>query len=636
MPFKTDKQRRYLFAMKPSVARQIAYKQEGGYSSTVSQGGRDFTVTTDGQVIDDQGAVITNTPAGRNVLARAKSGYTAEQAAATDKRIEGNVDGFRAMVEGGPTVLASFIPGVGEYLDMVELHDELRQNPINWGMVALLGGSLLVGFVPGIGDAAAAAMRTAVRPLIRGAEKIGVVDRTIRSQTIAANRAQSTGLPVPVPCQMATGGKVGECMVTPEGDVVKRGPVAGTETIYYLDNGVVKSRTGTREELAKEMGLSSANSLKKAQGGTKGNKWNKTGEFTDDQIHASAKAARDKEFVDPSTVEAVKGTRMSWKNFSGAERDEIEDSVDRVLADEIGKLGRQDIDDYGVIWGNPEPYQLVSDFYTDYKATAALEKEIAESAWPKIVEALEPWKEKGASDYNKLVAWAKNRSTKVFSKSHEGVTRNYGAEHRLSGAGLSGARKLDRLVRKQGNEWLKDIDLKGVDDKRKLKIAESGLIDTITGLGAHPIRSEGGYNQLITLKKQLGAALGKSNLGIDKLYTFDEAGKLVGVPHGVGLISGFDKSGAVKFPQSEATRYELGHKLEKQFLAEVEKRMRPVTTSEQLPQLMDWLTAPTLRGTSSTPFTHAPVIKGQGKQIDSPDPTTVDLFGHHKGTRGYE
>ena len=56
-----------------------------------------------------------------------------------------------------------FVPIVGDIKGAYELVQELRKDPINWAVAAGLTAALVVGIVPGIGDAAAAGIKKAVR-----------------------------------------------------------------------------------------------------------------------------------------------------------------------------------------------------------------------------------------------------------------------------------------------------------------------------------------------------------------------------------------------------------------------------------------------------------------------------------------
>ena len=142
-----------------------------GLLSTVSQSGRDFTVTPDGQVIDDQGNVITNTPAGRNALAKAGAGYTAEQTQATAARQQRNVEGVGNLLSATPEAIVSMLPIIGDAVAAKELYDVLQAKPVNWTLVGILTGGLAVGLIPGVGDAAATAIRKGGEMISKGSKE---------------------------------------------------------------------------------------------------------------------------------------------------------------------------------------------------------------------------------------------------------------------------------------------------------------------------------------------------------------------------------------------------------------------------------------------------------------------------------
>ena len=192
MPFKSEKQRRYLYANKPEVARQLAKDYSDG--GPVSE-------TYDPRTTDKYGP---GTSAGTN--------WTEQFGVGT----EGNTEMQKQMKELGYTA-ASFTPIIGDAIGAKELWDELQKNPISWGMVALLGGGLIIGLVPGLGDAAAKAMKAAVAPLMRQATRLGKVDTSIRQQVQALAKAEETGLPIPVTCNYADGRRVSKCVVSPDG-----------------------------------------------------------------------------------------------------------------------------------------------------------------------------------------------------------------------------------------------------------------------------------------------------------------------------------------------------------------------------------------------------------------------------------
>ena len=189
MPFKSEKQRRYLYANKPEVAKKFASYADGGL------------IAYDPRTTDKYGPGSSKLPS-----------WSEEFGVGT----EGNKQMQQKMKELGYNA-ASFTPIIGDAIGAKELWDELQANPVNWGMVALLGGALLVGVVPGFGDAIAGAMRTAVKPLLRNTKRIAKVDPQIRQQAEAYAKAKETGLPVPTTCTLVSGGSAKKCYVMPDG-----------------------------------------------------------------------------------------------------------------------------------------------------------------------------------------------------------------------------------------------------------------------------------------------------------------------------------------------------------------------------------------------------------------------------------
>ena len=59
------------------------------------------------------------------------------------------------------SIAAGFIPGVGESMDAYDAYGALKEG--NYGSAATIAGTGLLGLIPGVGDAAATAARTARR-----------------------------------------------------------------------------------------------------------------------------------------------------------------------------------------------------------------------------------------------------------------------------------------------------------------------------------------------------------------------------------------------------------------------------------------------------------------------------------------
>ena len=68
-------------------------------------------------------------------------------------------------------MVAEFTPILGDALAAEEIIRELQKTPINWKLIGILGGATLIGVIPGIGDAAAAAIKAGARAALSGVNK---------------------------------------------------------------------------------------------------------------------------------------------------------------------------------------------------------------------------------------------------------------------------------------------------------------------------------------------------------------------------------------------------------------------------------------------------------------------------------
>ena len=64
-----------------------------------------------------------------------------------------------------------FVPVIGDILAAEEVYRELQKEPINWTLVGILTAGTAVGVIPGIGDAAAAAIKKGGKALLSGSKK---------------------------------------------------------------------------------------------------------------------------------------------------------------------------------------------------------------------------------------------------------------------------------------------------------------------------------------------------------------------------------------------------------------------------------------------------------------------------------
>ena len=59
--------------------------------------------------------------------------------------------------------VAELTPVIGDAMAAKEVYDELQKDDPNYLLAGALGGATIIGLIPGIGDAAAAAIRTGAR-----------------------------------------------------------------------------------------------------------------------------------------------------------------------------------------------------------------------------------------------------------------------------------------------------------------------------------------------------------------------------------------------------------------------------------------------------------------------------------------
>ena len=78
--------------------------------------------------------------------------------------------GQRVAQSGVLGTVADFIPIVGDLKGAKELWDEIQKPQPNWPLIGALGGATVIGLIPGVGDAAAAAIKTGARKGLRAVE----------------------------------------------------------------------------------------------------------------------------------------------------------------------------------------------------------------------------------------------------------------------------------------------------------------------------------------------------------------------------------------------------------------------------------------------------------------------------------
>ena len=70
--------------------------------------------------------------------------------------------------------IAEFTPIIGDVMAAKEVYDELQKDEPNYLLVGALGGAALIGLIPGLGDAAAAAIKTGARKALDVGKRIEV------------------------------------------------------------------------------------------------------------------------------------------------------------------------------------------------------------------------------------------------------------------------------------------------------------------------------------------------------------------------------------------------------------------------------------------------------------------------------
>ena len=86
----------------------------------------------------------------------------------TDKASQRYNEGSKAITARD---VLEFVPVVGDVLAAEEVYRELQKEPVNWTLVGILTAGTAVGLIPGIGDAAANAIKKGGKALLSGSQK---------------------------------------------------------------------------------------------------------------------------------------------------------------------------------------------------------------------------------------------------------------------------------------------------------------------------------------------------------------------------------------------------------------------------------------------------------------------------------
>ena len=98
-------------------------------------------------------------------------GWAAESAKAVEDAPQVNTD---LSFKDAATFVASATPVIGDAMAAKEVYDELRKDDPNYFLAGALGGAAVIGLVPGLGDAAANAIRAGAKKAAETAKRIEV------------------------------------------------------------------------------------------------------------------------------------------------------------------------------------------------------------------------------------------------------------------------------------------------------------------------------------------------------------------------------------------------------------------------------------------------------------------------------
>ena len=295
------------------------------------------------------------------------------------------IDRVRTGLENLPSArtVAELTPVLGDALAAEEVYKELQKDPINWTMVGILGGATLIGVVPGIGDAAAKAIKAGASAAARGTKAatnaLADLDLEVDPNTLGSN--------------------LGNIKIVKKGGRPKK-----IETFHIRDNtGFTTTFTGTQEQFSKKYGVSASSA--KTKGGRlkdKSMQWNKSGEFKE---FKSGAAKQQPERFDPEDIDFDYDKRASIPRSLDPELlDQLEDMVDEPLERHMNEF----LDELEEARGG-----TLSGFWETERNAL----DIADRAWPEIAKELRQSNMINALDpetYNKVVQWAKNRTKRVF------------------------------------------------------------------------------------------------------------------------------------------------------------------------------------------------------------------------------
>ena len=301
--------------------------------------------------------------------------------------------GIHPDVKGTLRSAAELLPIVGDALAAEEIARELQKDPVNWALVGALGGATLIGVVPGLGDAASAAIKAGAR---KGLDAVQGGAEILSRLEVDTDAVGSLG---------------GNIRLKPKGSGKKK----AIETVYIQDpdTGTVREITGTRQQLAKKLGKSES-ALKKTRGrDTMGAQWSKDPEGFKEFKTGKAKVKEER--LDADSIDFTRDQRTALpRSLDPEDRDMLEDLVDRDLQTAMEDHWEFLVDESYLGENDPK----ISRYFDSVENAEA----IAEKAWPSILQRLKNsnWIQGQDNEtYNKIVKWAKNRTRQVFDKTQD-------------------------------------------------------------------------------------------------------------------------------------------------------------------------------------------------------------------------
>ena len=257
----------------------------------------------------------------------------------------------------------------------------------------------------------------------------------------------------------------------------------GTHKFYIRElDGTVTEQSMTLKDAAAEF-KKGESTVKKANASGRledGRRWARN---ADDLQEIAAGAKKVKDFIDPSTVERVKGARMGWSGISEATRQSLESDIVKALfkvATDKAENEAMELVNDGILRSGTE--------FIDYNVTRQFAEELGEEAWGSVSEALMKYQDElGPEKWNKLMGWARNQIFNPFDKDFDGrITQGL-----LSGFSKSGSRQWKIVADTPGNEWLKGLNF---DEKMKSKILDLHIADRVANVRGKALNTDAGRN----------------------------------------------------------------------------------------------------------------------------------------------